>query len=98
MATVEQLAHKHTISASRTLTKAESSDELVAGTKLYLSEVLATHLAKKQVRVSLDGETVDYSLNLVVLTMDELKALVKGVTESNPNQGELYAGDDAQAG
>lgn len=96
MSTLKQLAHKHTVSTTRTITKGD--DELTADTKAYLAELLAQHLAKKHVQVAVDGESVNYTLQVVVLTHDELEALVNGLNQDKPQQGDMYVGHDTQAG
>lgn len=100
MSTLKQLAHPHTVSASRTLLKSDLTDGKgdEAREKAAIAQLLAEHIAKKRMAVSVDGESINYALNLIVLTHDELEALVEGLNQAKPTQGELYAGDDAQAG
>ena len=94
---VEQFIHKHTFTASRTLEKGEV-DSIGEVTKHDLARTLADFLASRKVHTAIDGEAVTLYLKMIVVTPDELRDLVKGFDQAKPEQGDLYAGDDAQAG
>ena len=96
-ATLEQLTHKHTFTVSRTIHKDEMNT-VADATRQDLALTLSQFIAKKLSRTAVDGEAVQISLRLIVLTPEEFQAIVEGLDDTKPQQGDLYVGHDAQAG